>query len=85
MADPAEMFDEMAARIRAINPQEFAGAVLIVPPAVNGIASEPIVVLTQEATPSLEHFWGTAKVRVDHAVSEFAEELRRRQTGLNYR
>ena len=58
MASPADLFRAMADRIDGVKPEEFAGAVLIVPPVVDGIQGlpEPIEVLTVEAVPNPDHF-----------------------------
>lgn len=85
MPTPAEMFREMADRIDLMNPNEFAGAVLIVPPTVSGVKSDPIAVFTVEGVPAIDHFWGSIKMRVDGAVSELQQEIAKRATGLGWR
>ncbi len=85
MPTPAEMFRDMAARIELMNPDEFAGAVLIVPPTVSGVKSDPIAVFTVEGVPAIDHFWGSIKMRVDGAVSELQQEIAKRATGLGWR
>lgn len=85
MAAPAELFEAMAERIRAMKPEEFAGAILIVPPASQVGAGEPIEVLTVEGSPNEDHFWGSTKMRVDARVAAFQEELRRRTSGMGFR
>lgn len=81
----AEMFRAMAARIEAIDETEFSGAILIVPPTVQGIEARPIEVLTVEGTPNLDHFWGMTKVRVDAAVAEHQQDVLRRQNPMGFR
>jgi len=86
MASPADLFRAMADRIEGVKPDEFSGAVLIVPPLdENGQLAGTIEVLTIEGTPSAEHFWGSLKIRVDTAVAQYMQELQQRQSGLRMR
>lgn len=76
----------MADRIENVKPEEFSGAVLILPPlGENGQITEAIAVLTIEGTPSAEHFWGSLKIRVDTAVAQYMQELQQKQSGLRMR
>jgi hypothetical protein len=85
MSIEAELFRAMADRIEAINETEFSGAILIVPPTVQGIDATPIEVLTVEGTPNPDHFWGMTKVRVDTAVANHQEEMARRAKPMGFR
>jgi hypothetical protein len=86
VASPADLFQIMAARIERVRPEEFSGAVLIVPPLdENGELTGVIEVLTIEGMPSAEHFWGSLKIRVDTAVSQYMQELQQKQSGLRMR
>lgn len=72
--DKALLFERMAARIRAIDEGEFAGAVLIVPPGDD--IESAFDFLGIESKPSLAHFWNSAKARIDIAHAEVSEQLR---------
>jgi len=86
VARPADLFRAMADRIEGVKPDEFSGAVLIVPPLdENGQITGAIEVLTIEGVPSAEHFWGSLKIRVDTAVAQYMQELQQRQSGLRMR
>lgn len=90
MPTPADLFRAMADRIEAMKPEEFAGAILIVPPdpppeLQGSFRNDPVSVLSIEDRPSLDHFWGAAKLRVEGAVNVFLEELRKRQSGMGFR
>jgi hypothetical protein len=54
----------MSARIAKINPDEFAGAIVVVPPG----DGEPIAFLTTDPKPNLMQFWATVKTRVEVAT-----------------
>lgn len=74
----AKPFTDMAARIEAIDREEFAGAVVIVPPSDSG---EPIIVLTSDPSKHPIQFWSGLKSRVDVATTEVMEQARNRQQG----
>lgn len=66
MSEPAQHFSDMAARIQRADPQEFAGAIVIVPP-----EGDPIAILISEAPhPDLPQFWSIAKTRVEIRLAE---------------
>lgn len=67
--DKADLFTQMADRIKAVADGEFAGAVLIVPPG----DGEPVVLCNIEPNASAEHFWIAAKSRMDAAYVAFSE------------
>jgi hypothetical protein len=78
IADP---FVAMAKRIEAIDPKEFAGAVVIVPPE-GGPAVE---FMLNDPQPNAAAFWAIAKTRVEVRVAEVVdEEERRRQQAQPY-
>lgn len=62
MGDPADLFEQMAERIRRNAGAEFAGAVLLVPP-----KGEPVEVLLIDPAQDVEHFWVTAEAKVRDA------------------
>jgi hypothetical protein len=62
----AHPFDEMSARIAKINPDEFAGAIVVVPPG----DGEPIAFLTTDPKPDLMQFWATVKSRIEVRATE---------------
>ena len=67
--DPAKVFADMAARIARIEPTEFAGAVVIVPP-----DGDPVSFLTTEVpAPDIVQFWATAKTRVEIRLANAME------------
>jgi hypothetical protein len=86
MPTPADLFRAMADRIDLVKPEEFAGAVLIVPPTVDiqGLP-EPIEVLVVEAVPNPDHFWGSVKARVEVATGQVQEIALARSRGLGFR
>lgn len=86
MSSPADLFRAMADRIEAMKPDEFAGAILIVPPETDAQdLPGPIEVLTIEAQPDIAHFWGGAKIRVDAAAADVQQVVLSRKTGMGYR
>lgn len=70
--DPASPFEAMAARIAAIKPAEFAGAIVFVPPADPQHGLEPVDMLLTSASPQrdIAFFWSTVKAKVEAAISE---------------
>lgn len=78
MADklPSDLFAEMADRIRAIKPGEFAGAILIIPPAMQQFPAEAIELLMVSPSPDLAHFYATVKHKIDFAAAEFEQRAR---------
>ena len=65
MEDPASAFTAMAARLGRIDPEEFAGAAVIVPK-----DGEPIVVVLADPTPKAAQFWSLVVSRVEIAAAE---------------
>ena len=61
MTDQSQPFLDMAARIEKIDPEEFAGAVVIVPPG----GGEAITFLHTDPAPVLAAFWATLTGRVE--------------------
>ena len=72
MDDPASAFTAMAARLGRIEPEEFAGAAVIVPK-----DGEPIVFLLADPSPKPAQFWSGVVSRVEIAAAEarHAEEV----------
>ncbi len=66
--DAAQPFADMAARIERIEPTEFAGAVVVVPP-----SGEPIAFLVTDPTPHLAQFWSSVASRIEVAAAEARE------------
>ena len=70
MSEHAAPFSEMAARIAKIDPGEFAGAVVVVPPG----GGDPIAFLTTDPKPDLMQFWSTVKARVEVRATEMIQQ-----------
>jgi hypothetical protein len=68
MADLAAAFDAMAARIRAIDPDDFNGALVVVDP--DGTSITMMLQGTRDETL----FWSTAKSKIEIAATEFAQK-----------
>jgi hypothetical protein len=66
MAAPAEHFSAMAQRIGKIDPSEFAGAVVIVPPGDGPV----IAFLEQDPSPLAAQFWTNVRNRVEIAGTQ---------------
>lgn len=66
MAD-ASAFLGMARRVEAVEADEFAGAVVIVPP---GDDAKAIEFVTSDPNPDLIQFWASIKSRVEVAYAE---------------
>jgi len=80
MSDLADPFLAMAKRIGAIEQDEFAGAVVIVPP-----GGDPIEFMLSDVAPNAAAFWAIAKSRVDVRTQEIInDEERQRQQNLAY-
>ena len=69
---PADHFRDMADRIERNVPAEFAGALLVVPPA----GGEAIEILLVNPSHDLALFWSTILAKVQIAASEFQERAR---------
>lgn len=67
MADPAAAFTAMAERIAKIDPKDFGGAVVIVPPG-GGEASVEFVL--SDPAPVLAQFYTTAQSRLELAAAQ---------------
>ena len=76
MTDKGQLFREMAERIGRIADQDFAGAILVVPP-----EGEPVEMLVVDPKQNSGHFWMAAKSRVDAAFAEHTEQARMQQMG----
>lgn len=59
-------FTDMARRVSLIAPEEFAGAMVVVPPG----DAEPIAFLTASPKPNLIQFWSAVKSLVETAYTE---------------
>ena len=70
MSDPADQFTAMAERIARIKPEEFAGAVVIVPPG----DQEAIVFLSADPQPDIVGFWAVCETRVQAKKVEVIEK-----------
>jgi hypothetical protein len=66
MADLAEAFTRMAERIRAIRPDDFNGALVLVAPDGTEIT------LMMQGTRDEVVFWSTANSKIEIAASAFA-------------
>ena len=67
MSDLADAFTRMAARIRAIQPEDFNGALVLVAPDGTEIA------LMMQGTRDEVVFWSTAKSKIEIAATDFAQ------------
>jgi len=67
-------FEDMAKRIAAIDPNEFAGAVVILPP-----GGEPIAFLTTDPNPDIVQFWASAKSRIEVRAIEAIDAAERQR------
>ncbi len=72
MSDHADQFTAMADRLGKIDPAEFAGAVVVVPP-----EGDPISFLLTDPKPNAMQFWSGLQSRVELAA---AEALQAQQT-----
>ena len=67
MSDLADAFTRMAARIRAIQPEDFNGALVLVAPDGTEIT------LMMQGTRDEVVFWSTAKSKIEIAATDFAQ------------
>lgn len=74
----SEPFEEMAARIAKIDPAEFAGAIVVLPPG----GEDPIAFLTTDPRPDVVQFWASAQSRITVKATEAMQdaEQKRQQT-----
>lgn len=75
MADLADAFTCMAERIRAIPPDDFNGALVLVAPDGSEIT------LMMQGTRDEVVFWSTAKSKIEIAATEFAQRATQRAFG----
>lgn len=68
MADLADAFTRMAERIRAIQPDDFNGALVLVAPDGSEIT------LMMQGTRDEVVFWSTAKSKIEIAATDFANK-----------
>ena len=69
---PADLFRAMADRIERNDPEEFGGAILLVPPpSQEGRDVEPVVILLVDPNQDQRHFWATAKTESEIAAGRF--------------
>ena len=71
MSDRSIPFSEMADRIAKIDPFEFGGAVVVLPPGENAV---PIAFVTTDPHPDLMQFWSTVKARVEVRATEMVQQ-----------
>lgn len=62
----SDLFRDMADRIERNKPEDFAGAILIVPPTGDAIA-----VMIADPTKDLEAFWAVAQSKIQIATAEY--------------
>lgn len=75
MSRYGDLFREMADRIDRATEEEFAGAMLLVPPG----EGEPLAMLLVDPQQKAEIFWFAAKNRVDAEADAFVAEMRQRE------
>jgi hypothetical protein len=68
VADLADAFTRMAERIRAIEPADFNGALVLVAPDGTEIT------LMMQGTRDEVVFWSTAKSKIEIAATDFAQK-----------
>lgn len=85
MTDAADRLEAMAKRIRANNPSEFAGCVVVIPPASDDPQSdtESIELLLIDPRRDQANFWSTAKAKLEVAVTQF--QLQHTRPNLGFR
>ncbi len=76
MSDISDVFRRMAERIEGIDPKEFGGAVLIVPPPDASGMQRPIEILLIDPRRDLANFWAMARGQVEIAAAAFEERAR---------
>jgi len=75
MATPAEILRAMAERVDRNREEEFAGCIVIIPPADrNGQEGESIELLLIDPARDLANFWSTAKSKAAIAADEFVAQ-----------
>jgi len=69
---PAQLFRDMAARIERNEPEEFAGAILIVPPpGEDDQPAEAIEILVIDPARGEAHFWHLAQKMIEIGVGKW--------------
>lgn len=81
MSEVGDLFRAMAARIERNPENEFAGALLIVPPADQNGARETIEHLAVATKPDMAAFWGTASAKIEIAKAIFDQQQLDRSRG----
>lgn len=71
---PADLFDDMATRIRRNPLEEFAGAVVIVPPLSEDSPTLAVEILLIDPHHDEGHFWGVVKAKVDIETKKWSDE-----------
>lgn len=71
-------FADMAARIDHNRPEDFAGALVIVPP-----SGDPMTVLLLDGSKDTGSFWAMAKVKIESVWKTLQDQERQRQGGWN--
>ena len=75
MSRYGDLFRQMAERIDRATEDEFAGAMLLVPPG----EGEPLAMLLVDPQQKAEIFWFSAKNRVDTEADIVVSEMQRRE------
>jgi hypothetical protein len=83
MNDPATMLEAMAQRIRANNAAEFAGCIVIIPPATDdGRGGDAIELLLIDPKRDPANFWSTVKAKAEIGEAEFVQSHTRPNLGF---
>jgi hypothetical protein len=83
MTDAADRLMAMAARIKANNPDEFAGCIVIIPPvSQDGRAGESIELLLIDPKRDPANFWSTVKAKAEIGEAEFVQAHQRPNLGF---
>jgi hypothetical protein len=80
MTDHSAPFSDMAARIEHNKPQDFAGAVVIVPP--NGDA---MIMLSLDPSQDAATFWSMVRTKIEVVWKGLVADERRKDTGWGQR
>lgn len=83
MIDPAKVLEDMATRVRANNPAEFAGCIVIIPPATDdGRGGDTIELLLIDPKRDPANFWSTVKAKAEISEAEFVQNHTRPNLGF---
>jgi hypothetical protein len=83
VSGPAEKLEAMAKRIRDNAPEEFAGCIVIIPPASDdGRAGDAVELLLIDPKRDPANFWSTVKAKAEIGEAEFVQSHQRPNLGF---